>query len=122
MNTEGLVQPVTCRRCKGEGRLKGVSYADGKCARCGGNGAVEGDRATLDYTKAVNGFHAWAIEQGERREKNPRRRNWAASAVRHLATHDPARYERALAAWQEGRTDLYDALITYVETNARSPR
>lgn len=101
-----------CSRCKGKGFLKGVSYAGGVCAKCGGRGVVEIEVAE---TKAAREFIIWATEEGARREGGARA-GFAAHAARHLASTAPDRFAKAVAHRRAGRGEaVYAALVALAD-------
>lgn len=107
---------TTCTRCKGKGRLKGVSYAGGVCAKCGGTGTVE--VRSPEAVKAGR-FISWATEEGCKREKGTRQA-FAAHAARHLQATAPDRFAKAIASWEAGRADdVYAALIAFADEASR---
>lgn len=107
---------TTCSRCKGKGRLKGVSYANGVCAACGGSGVRE---IESPEDKAARLFIAWAVEEGARREIGSRA-SFAAHAARHLKATAPDRFAKAIASRAAGRADdVYAALVALADEAVR---
>jgi hypothetical protein len=101
-----LVKPGKCRRCKGDG-YRDWRPAAGVCYGCGGTGEVETDRATIAARKA---FQAAAIALGKAAAAHS---PWASSGLTNLGCAEPERYNRAVASFAAGRTDVLDALDTY---------
>lgn len=115
-----LVEPVECRRCDGMGDVVSrVVHAGmpGGCFACGGEGVVEGDRATIAArkarAKAEHDLRVWAGEAAMTAGMARHRALNLTYGINHLAEHAPERYERALAAYAAGHPGLLAAIVAY---------
>jgi hypothetical protein len=115
-----LVKPVKCRRCDGAGDVVSPVVFNGMpggCFTCGGDGFVEGDRATIAARKARAaaelGIRRWAVDTAEGAGMKRHRACDLTYAIDHLAENHPERYEKALTSHATGHPGLLAAIITY---------
>lgn len=101
----GLVKPVTCRKCGGDGSFTYSSGAPGVCAPCGGRGQVEGDRGARAARKARQEAAASLYQAAGAHSMR------AAYGFTHLRENEPERFEKALASHLAGRTDEVAAAL-----------
>lgn len=89
----------------------------GTCYSCDGRGEVEGDAATIAAakarSKAVKGIIRHVTAEAERRGLARHNAALLSYGLDHLATHEPARYEAALASFQAGHPRLTEAVVAY---------
>lgn len=115
-----LVAPKTCRRCSGTGDYALASGGVGTCARCGGAGKVESDKATLAATKAAAAAYAAATDALQDMAIAAGRTRYTPTAYRGLSAlqaNDPARYTKALASIKAGHPGVFQALVDYYEAS-----
>lgn len=102
-----LVKPKLCRKCGGDGSYMYVRGGLGACSRCSGSGWVETDRAVLAEQKANS------VARDELWTQTREQSLAAYEGLQNLSHAEPERYEKAVASFRAGRTDVIDALEAY---------
>ncbi len=110
--TARFVSPKVCSRCKGTGFVGGpVVYAGvpGTCFKCGGEGRVEGDKATIAAAKA------WVAARTTLGRAARTHSFEAHTGLSILEVREPARLVKAVDSFAAGDAQVLPALVAYFQ-------